>query len=117
VEFESNDLSLDGRNIDAEVELWDCSGDRRQCLMIRLSLRFEKCWPALQKGVHGVILVYDCDLSEHVDQLESWFDASNQALTTRYNTFVLRRGMRNNRVLVFAHTVPKADAQAKVETT
>jgi Rab-like protein 5 len=29
VEFESNDLELNGRNIDAEVELWDCSGDRK----------------------------------------------------------------------------------------
>lgn len=35
--------------------------------------------------------------------------------TCRYNTFVLRRGIRNNRVLIFAHTVPHIDsAPAKV---
>ncbi len=29
VEFESNDLELNGKNMDAEVELWDCSGDKQ----------------------------------------------------------------------------------------
>ncbi|CAJ0569053.1 unnamed protein product, partial [Mesorhabditis spiculigera] len=47
VEFESNDLELKGQKIDADVELWDCSGDEK----------YNKCWPALGDGTHGVILV------------------------------------------------------------
>ncbi|CAJ0931542.1 unnamed protein product, partial [Mesorhabditis belari] len=47
VEFESNDLELNGTKIDADVELWDCSGDEK----------FNRCWSALLDGTHGVILV------------------------------------------------------------
>jgi intraflagellar transport protein 22 len=47
VEFESNELELDGERVDAEVELWDCSGDRK----------FESCWSAIRHGTNGAILV------------------------------------------------------------
>ena len=29
VEFEANNLNISNRNIKAEIELWDCSGDRK----------------------------------------------------------------------------------------
>lgn len=34
LEFESNGLEINGRNISAEVELWDCSGDKKSVLCI-----------------------------------------------------------------------------------
>ena len=45
------------------IELWDCSGDKK----------YEKCLPALVKGAVGVILVYNPDDSEHVEQLQYWW--------------------------------------------
>ena len=34
--------------------------------------RFEKCWPALQRDMHGVILVYICEDETQVKELEQW---------------------------------------------
>lgn len=39
---------------------------------IMCACRFEKCWPALQRNVHGVILVYDCENEQQVVELETW---------------------------------------------
>ncbi|CAH0585689.1 unnamed protein product [Chrysodeixis includens] len=47
VEFELPNLNVNGKSINIDIELWDCSGDHR----------FESCWPALRVGVQGVILV------------------------------------------------------------
>ncbi|XP_060803376.1 intraflagellar transport protein 22 homolog [Amyelois transitella] len=47
VEFEVSNLSINGKIVNIDIELWDCSGDHK----------FEPCWPALRLGVHGVILV------------------------------------------------------------
>ena len=44
------------------IELWDISGDKK----------FEKCFPAIMKGAVGVILVYNPDDAEHVNQLQYW---------------------------------------------
>uniref|UniRef100_A0A914UPD6 Intraflagellar transport protein 22 homolog n=1 Tax=Plectus sambesii TaxID=2011161 RepID=A0A914UPD6_9BILA len=87
VEFESNDLELHGKSIDAEVELWDCSGDKK----------FEKCWPAIQKDTHGVILVCNPESQEHSKELEQW-----------YTAFVTRRGIRQSHVIVFVHQKPES---------
>lgn len=53
VEFESNDLELDGERVEAEVELWDCSGDKQ----------YQRCWPAIRRNTDGVILV--CRPDQH----------------------------------------------------
>ncbi|XP_047029849.1 intraflagellar transport protein 22 homolog isoform X1 [Helicoverpa zea] len=47
VEFELPNLNINGKTINIDIELWDCSGDHR----------FESCWPALRVGVQGVVLV------------------------------------------------------------
>lgn len=59
MEFESNELELGGERIEAEVELWDCSGDRK----------FESCWPAIRHGSNGAILVCNPELSRGADLL------------------------------------------------
>lgn len=66
VEFESNDLELDGERVEAEVELWDCSGDKR----------YERCWPAIRYNAKGVILV--CKPAEDDDGslLLLWYQIS-----------------------------------------
>ena len=46
------------------IELWDCSGDKK----------YEKCFPAIMKGAVGVILVYNPDDQEHINQLQYWHD-------------------------------------------
>jgi len=33
------------------VELWDVSGD----------IKYERCWPAIQENVTGIILVYNSE--------------------------------------------------------
>uniref|UniRef100_A0A914RCH6 Uncharacterized protein n=1 Tax=Parascaris equorum TaxID=6256 RepID=A0A914RCH6_PAREQ len=62
VEFESNELELKGERVDAEIELWDCSGDRQ----------YEKCWPAIRRDTHGVILVCRPD-KDDAQSLLLWF--------------------------------------------
>ncbi|VDN60770.1 unnamed protein product [Dracunculus medinensis] len=81
VEFESNELELNGERIDAEVELWDCSGDQR----------FEKCWPAIKRDSKGVILV--CRLGKD----------AGQSLIPWYSEFVERCTMNPMHVIVFLH--------------
>jgi Rab-like protein 5 len=46
------------------IQLWDCSGDDR----------FQNCWPALQNGAQGLILVRNGTepLDEQDKQLENW---------------------------------------------
>ncbi|GAQ79275.1 hypothetical protein KFL_000270340 [Klebsormidium nitens] len=47
------------------IQLWDCSGDSE----------FQPCWPALQRGAHGLILVRNAEasLEEQEKQLENWY--------------------------------------------
>uniref|UniRef100_A0A914DL51 Rab-like protein 5 n=1 Tax=Acrobeloides nanus TaxID=290746 RepID=A0A914DL51_9BILA len=81
VEFESNELELDGERVDAEVELWDCSGDRK----------FESCWPAIRHGTNGAILVVNPE------------QATGEQLLLWYNEFVQKIGLRQEHVLVLLH--------------
>lgn len=46
----------------AEVELWDCSGNKK----------YESCWPAFWHGSNGVILVYRKPNEEQA--LERWYE-------------------------------------------
>ncbi|KHN79365.1 Rab-like protein 5 [Toxocara canis] len=81
VEFESNELELNGERVDAEVELWDCSGDRQ----------YERCWPAIRRDTHGVILVCRPDKDDA------------QSLLPWYAEFVERAGMNPAHVLILLH--------------
>lgn len=44
------------------VELWDVSGDAK----------YDRCWPAIQKGTHGIILAYNADNPRQEDEMEVW---------------------------------------------
>lgn len=65
-----------------EVELWDCSGDTK----------YESCWPALQKQVDGVVIVYNPENATHSSQVETWFD-----------WFVSKGGLSQDQCLVLAN--------------
>lgn len=82
LEFESGNLSMEGRNIKAEVELWDCSGDPK----------FENCWPAIRHEVHGIIFVYNQDEPNHDRELDK-----------HYTYFTQTFGAKENHGIVFAH--------------
>ncbi|KAL3990517.1 Miro-like family protein [Acanthocheilonema viteae] len=83
VEFESNELELDGERVEAEVELWDCSGDKQ----------YVKCWPAIQYNTDGVILVCRPD-QDGGSELLPW-----------YEEFVQRGNINPSLVLVLLHTI------------
>uniref|UniRef100_A0A915D912 Intraflagellar transport protein 22 homolog n=1 Tax=Ditylenchus dipsaci TaxID=166011 RepID=A0A915D912_9BILA len=81
VEFESNQLELEGERVNAEVELWDCSGDRR----------FETCWPAIRHHSNGAIFV--CNPEEH----------NGSDLLIWYNEFALKTGIRPKNLMCLLH--------------
>merc|ERR1712013_592309 len=82
LEFESGNLSVNNKNIKAEVELWDSSG----------SNQFESCWPAIQRDAHGIIFVFNPESSAQAKQLESFHQA-----------FVRGPTVTENSCVVFAH--------------
>ena len=49
----------------AQVELWDCSGDKK----------YENCWPAILRDAHGVIMVYDPTVKTQEKDIELWHKA------------------------------------------
>ncbi|VDO62146.1 unnamed protein product [Heligmosomoides polygyrus] len=63
VEFESHELEIRNQRIEVDVELWDCSGDPK----------YRDCWPAIQDGIEGVILVANPDENKGED-LKIWYD-------------------------------------------
>ncbi|KAL3077578.1 hypothetical protein niasHS_012284 [Heterodera schachtii] len=81
VEFESNQLELDGDRVNAEVELWDCSGDKK----------FEGCWPAIRHRCNGIIFVCNPEISSG-DDLLIW-----------YSEFALRSEISSKNLLVLLH--------------
>eukprot|EP00903_Cladosiphon_okamuranus_P009289 g8863.t1 len=46
------------------VEIWDVSGDQA----------FESCWPAIIKGVDGVLLIYNPEIPTHDTEVGIWYD-------------------------------------------
>ncbi|RUS70315.1 hypothetical protein EGW08_021921, partial [Elysia chlorotica] len=60
VEFETNGPDKSRSAVD--VELWDCSGDRR----------YESCWPAMIRDASGAIFVYNPDQPNHDKELDTW---------------------------------------------
>ncbi|CAM9329930.1 unnamed protein product [Scytosiphon promiscuus] len=64
------------------VEIWDVSGDQA----------FESCWPAIMKGVDGVVLVYNPEIPTHDIEVGIWYDQ-----------FVKRAKLDNRQCQVIAH--------------
>lgn len=81
VEFESTQLELGGEKVDAEVELWDCSGDQN----------FENCWPAIRYQANGIIFVCNPHLNRGQDLLV-WF-----------SEFAAKVGMDRKHMIVLVH--------------
>lgn len=61
IEFESYELSADDVRVEPDVDLWDCSGDRR----------FDTCWPAFRRHADAAILVANPD-TMNGDDLLPW---------------------------------------------
>ncbi|KAK7078854.1 Intraflagellar transport protein 22 [Halocaridina rubra] len=80
IEFEIPNVSHNNTTTKAEVELWDVSGDRS----------YESCWPAIQKGVNGVLFVYSPGREDHV-----------RALDSLYTHFVEQQGIQEAQCIVF----------------
>ncbi|KRW99354.1 P-loop containing nucleoside triphosphate hydrolase [Pseudocohnilembus persalinus] len=64
------------------VELWDVSGDSK----------YSRCWPAIQKGAQGIILVFNPDNPKHQNEIESWVES-----------FPKKIGIPANQCTCFAH--------------
>ncbi|XP_065890520.1 intraflagellar transport protein 22 homolog [Dysidea avara] len=80
LEFECYGESADEtkKSFKAEVELWDCSGNRK----------YESCWPAFWHGSNGVILVYRKRSEEQA--VEQWYDL-----------FVARQHLKDSQCIIF----------------
>ncbi|KAL5477325.1 hypothetical protein EMCRGX_G024114 [Ephydatia muelleri] len=101
LEFESEgENPSTGKAFKAEVELWDCSGDKK----------FENCWPALAKDVNGVLLVYSPDNAQKEKELERWrvpiFPLSPVSGPSRYSYFVTQQTLKDSQCLIFGHFKP-----------
>jgi len=70
------------KSFSAQVQLWDCSGDRQ----------YEACWPAILRDVQGVILVYDPTIKEQEKDIELW-----------YKSYTSRLGLKDAQIMCFAH--------------
>ncbi|XP_052225556.1 intraflagellar transport protein 22 homolog isoform X2 [Dreissena polymorpha] len=93
LEFENhNPMAGHGRQSTVEVELWDCSGDKK----------FETCWPAMAKDTTGIIFVYNPDQPNHDKELENW-----------HNFFIEEQGIKETSCCVFAHHKPSSPEREK----
>ena len=61
-EFEKEIKAKQGAGTKVMVELWDVSGDPK----------YEKCWPAIQQNVNGIIFVYDSSTSTPDTEMDYW---------------------------------------------
>jgi len=69
-------------SISMQVELWDCSGDRR----------YENCWTAILRETHGVVMVYDPTIKEQEKDIELW-----------HKSFVGPLNLPDSQILILAH--------------
>ncbi|KAF7995112.1 hypothetical protein HCN44_004584 [Aphidius gifuensis] len=64
LEFEVENVSVKNKSINVDVELWDCSGDKK----------YENCWPAMGKDAQGIIFVYNKKNDDNVRAMEKLYD-------------------------------------------
>lgn len=89
IEFETS-ASETGRS-SVDVELWDCSGDKR----------FEACWPAMVRDASGAVFVYNPDQPNHDKELDTW-----------YNFIIGNQHLKEGQCYVFAHHKPNTAGEA-----
>uniref|UniRef100_A0A1B6CYT5 Intraflagellar transport protein 22 homolog n=1 Tax=Clastoptera arizonana TaxID=38151 RepID=A0A1B6CYT5_9HEMI len=82
VEFEIH-LNVNNRNIKADIELWDCSGDKK----------FETTWPVMYRDAQGIVFVCDAPSLDDVPQLNNF-----------YECFVNQSGINYKNCLVLQHS-------------
>ncbi|XP_060900972.1 intraflagellar transport protein 22 homolog [Labrus mixtus] len=91
LEFESQPENIRDNRV-YEVELWDCSGN----------FKFESCWPALMKDASGVVIIFNPDVSTHLDELELW-----------HSMFIYTQGLQAEQCLLIAHHKPGSEVKDK----
>ncbi|XP_046396938.1 intraflagellar transport protein 22 homolog [Ischnura elegans] len=64
LEFESSYLQVNEKNINCEIELWDCSGDQK----------YKPFWPVFLHKTVGCILVYDPTSATDAKELDLFYD-------------------------------------------
>ncbi|XP_046560251.1 intraflagellar transport protein 22 homolog isoform X2 [Haliotis rubra] len=92
LEFEGNAVGSGSRPKPVEVELWDCSGDRK----------FESCWPSMARDAIGVMFVFNPDEANHDKELDTWM-----------NYFLSVAGIKASNTVCFAHHKPSAPDRIK----
>ncbi|KAH9515141.1 Intraflagellar transport protein 22 [Bulinus truncatus] len=88
IEFEAGS---DSGRATVDVELWDCSGDRK----------FEACWPAFVKDASAAIFVYNPDQPNHDKELDTW-----------YNFIIGNQHIKESQCYVFAHHKPNTAGES-----
>lgn len=102
LEFE-RDVKRNRRNTNLQVELWDCSGDKK----------YENCWVAILREVAGVVLVYDPSIKEQEKEIQMWYKVRvavrvhrctllHQALSSP-QAYIQPLGLSSSQILVLAH--------------
>ena len=76
-------IRVDGRQVRQQVELWDCSGDKK----------YENCWGAILRDAHGVIMVYDPSVKTQEKEIELW-----------HKSFVQGMNLPDSQIMLFSHT-------------
>ncbi|KAK0170674.1 hypothetical protein PV328_008497 [Microctonus aethiopoides] len=64
LEFDTANVNVKNKHTKVDVELWDCSGDKK----------FEDCWPAIRQETQGVIFVYNQNSNDQIKMLERFHD-------------------------------------------
>ncbi|KOC60161.1 Rab-like protein 5 [Habropoda laboriosa] len=64
LEFEVQNINVNNKSMTKDIELWDCSGDHK----------YESCWPAIRKDIHGVIFVYNDTSNECLKEIQQLYD-------------------------------------------
>ncbi|THD25680.1 putative protein putative vertebrate RAB member RAS oncogene family 5 [Fasciola hepatica] len=85
IEYEQS-VSCKGKMHKVEVELWDTSGSKRYEQMdfrMFLPISYENCWPAVFRGLNGVVFVYNPNDTGHGKVLEEWQSILAQIQTLR----------------------------------
>ncbi|XP_059163189.1 intraflagellar transport protein 22 homolog [Physella acuta] len=89
LEFETGAADTGRGGID--VELWDCSGDKK----------FEPCWPAMVRDASGAIFVFNPDHPNHDKELDIW-----------YNFIIGNQHLKESQCYVFAHHKPNTAGES-----
>lgn len=76
------DLVVGSRSQNITIEVWDCSGDQN----------YENCWPAILKGLNGIIVVFDPTSKSQASDVKIWCD-----------WFCTNGNLKAGQVAIFAH--------------